>query len=75
LYHIQVAANTNTISAIRLFCTGGQFAVATNQTSATFTVDGSLLGAGLHPFYALIETADGLRYRTETHKVRLVNGP
>jgi len=75
LYHVQVAANTNTISAIRLFSTGGQYGVVTNQSSATFTVDGSTLRAGLHPFYAVVETSDGLRYRTQTQKIRLVNGP
>ena len=75
LYHIRVDASTNTVSSIRLFSTGGQFDVVTNQSSANFTVDGSLLGAGLHAFYAMVETADGLRYRTQTHKVRLVNRP
>jgi hypothetical protein len=74
LYHIKVTASTNA-SAIRLFTTGGQFDAVTNQSSWTFNVDGSVLGAGLHPFYAVVETPNGLRYRTETSKVRLVNGP
>jgi uncharacterized protein (TIGR03790 family) len=75
LYHIQIAASTNNVSAIRLFSTGGQLDGVTNQSSWTFNVDGSFLGAGLHPFYAVVETADGRRYRTQTRKVRLVNGP
>jgi len=74
-YHIQVAANTNTVSLITLFSTGGALAMATNQLTATFQVYGTNLWAGLHPFYALVETSDGLRYRTETHWVRLVSTP
>jgi len=72
-YHIIVTANTNA-SAIRLFTTGGQFGAVTNQSSWTFSVDGSILGAGLHPFYAVAETPNGVRYRTQTQKVRFVNG-
>jgi hypothetical protein len=72
-YHIKVTANTNA-SAIRLYTTGGQFDAVTNQSSWIFSVDGSILGAGLHPFYAVVETANGRRYRTQTQKVRLVNG-
>ena len=72
-YHIQVAANTNTVSAIQLFSTGGILATVTSQPVATFTVGGSFLGAGLHPFYALVETSDGLRYRTQTRTVRFVH--
>ena len=71
LYHLQVIANTNTVSLTRLFSTGGMVAALTNQPVATFTVDGSWLGAGLHPFYALVDTAEGLEYRTETQSVRL----
>jgi uncharacterized protein (TIGR03790 family) len=75
LYHLQVAANTNRVSLIRLFSTGGMLAAATNQPTATFTVDGSLLGAGLHRFYALVDTLDGLEYRTRKQSVRLTEGP
>jgi len=74
-YHIQVAANTNTVSLITLFSTGGALAMATNQPTAIFQVYGTNLWTGLHPFYALVETSDGLRYRTETHWVRLVSTP
>ena len=72
-YHIQVAANTNNVSAISLFSTGGLLTTLTNQSTATFTVDGSALGAGLHPFYAQVQTADGAQYRTQMQWVRLVN--
>ena len=72
-YHIQVAANTNSVSAISLFSTGGLLTTLTNQSTATFTVDGSALGAGLHPFYALVQTTGGAQYRTQTQWARLVN--
>ena len=72
-YHIQVAANTNSISAISLFSTGGLLTTLTNQSTATFAVDGSTLGAGLHPFYAQVQTTGGAQYRTEVRWVRLVN--
>jgi uncharacterized protein (TIGR03790 family) len=74
-YHIQVAANTNDVSRITLFSTGGALGTATNESTATFQVDGTNLWAGLHPFYALVETSSGLKYQTQTSWVRLVNGP
>jgi len=69
-YHLQITANTNNVSLLRLFSTGGVLNAATNQPGATFTLSGSALGAGLHPFYALIQAANGQQYRTETHWVR-----
>jgi hypothetical protein len=72
-YHIQVAANTNTVSAISLFSNGGLLAALTNQPTATFTIDGSSLGAGLLPFYAQVQTADGTQYRTQVQWVRLLS--
>jgi hypothetical protein len=69
-----VAANTNAVGAIQLFSTGGVLGAATNQPVAVFTVNGPALGAGLHPFYAVVQTTGGLKYRTETHWVRLTNG-
>jgi uncharacterized protein (TIGR03790 family) len=72
-YHIEVAANTNTVSLIQLYSTGGLLGAFNNQATATFTFSGSALGAGLHPFYALVETADGKKYRTQTQYVRLVH--
>ena len=74
-YHIQVVANTNDVSLVTLFSTGDALGVVTNEATATFEVNGTNLWAGLHPFYAVVETPGGLRYRTETHWVRLVNGP
>jgi uncharacterized protein (TIGR03790 family) len=70
-YHIQVTANTNTVSTISLYTTGGKLSSLTNQSNPTFVVNGSSLGVGLHPFYALVQTSDGLQYRTQTQSVRL----
>jgi len=55
-YHIQVAANTNNVTAISLFSTGGLLGTLTNQSTATFSVNGPALGASLHPFYAQVQT-------------------
>jgi uncharacterized protein (TIGR03790 family) len=71
-YHIEVAANTNDVSAITLFSTGGALETLTNQPTAIFEVNGTNLWAGLHPFYALVETSSGLKYRTKTEWVRFV---
>ena len=72
-YHIQVAANTGSVGAISLFSTGGLLGTVTNQPVAAFTVAGSTLGAGLHPFYALVQTQGGAQYRTAVQSVRLIN--
>jgi len=69
-YHIQVAANTNNVSLITLFSTGGALGMATNEPTPIFQVNGTNLWAGLHPFYALVQTSDGLKYRTQTQWVR-----
>jgi hypothetical protein len=74
-YHIQVAANTNNVSLITLYSTGGALGIATNQSTVTFQVNGTNLWAGLHPFYAIVGTSAGLEYRTQTQWVRLVDGP
>ena len=58
-YHVQVVANTNAISAVSLYSTGGLLNSIANQSTATFTVVGLSLGAGLHPFYALVQTSSG----------------
>ncbi|MFO1513424.1 MAG: TIGR03790 family protein [Verrucomicrobiota bacterium] len=73
-YQIQVTANTNNVSAIKLYSTGGLLGTVNNQSSATFYITGASLGIGLHPFYAIVETPAGRQYRTETRRVRLV-GP
>lgn len=70
-YEIQVTANTNNISSITLYSTGGTMAVATNVSDAIFPVHGTNLWEGLHPFYALIEAATGEKYRTRTEWIRL----
>ena len=66
-----VVANTNTISQIELFTTGGSVGIASNQFSATFTVAAANLGIGLHPFYAVVTRNDGKQYRTETKWIRI----
>jgi hypothetical protein len=70
-YHIQVAASTNTVSLITLFSNGGALGMATNSPTTVFQFNGTALGAGLLPFYALVQTSDGLEYRTQTQWVRL----
>lgn len=70
-YQIQVTANTNNVSSITLFTTGGAMATATNISDAIFPVHGTNLWDGLHPFYALVETTTGEKYRTRTEWIRL----
>ena len=70
-YHAQVSANTTDISLSTLYSTGGAIGVATNTSIATFDVIGTNLWAGLHPFYAIVETATGKTYRTQTRWIRL----
>ncbi len=72
-YHLQIEANTNTISAITLFSTGGAVGSVSNQPAVTFTVNASILGVGLHPFYALVTTPSGLQYRTATQWIRFTH--
>ena len=72
-YHVQVDANTNAVSAISLYSTGGLLSTVANQSTATFTFPASNLGAGLHPFYALVQATSGQQYRTAVQWVRLVN--
>jgi hypothetical protein len=67
-----VVANTNTISRIELFSTGGSWGVVSNQPSAAFSLAGTDLGLGLHPFYAIVTRNDGKQYRTETKWIRLL---
>jgi hypothetical protein len=67
-----VVANTNT-TKIELFSTGGSLGSVANQSNATFSVVGTNLGLGLHPFYAVVTASSGKQYRTETKWIRLVN--
>ncbi len=71
IYHIQVTANTNNVSLITLYSTGGALGTASNVSSAVFPVAGTNLWAGLHPFYAIVQTSSGLTYRTKTQSVTL----
>jgi len=67
-----VSANTNATAAIELFSTGGSLGVISNQASATFSISGTYLGAGPHPFYAIVTSSNGSQYRTETKWIRLL---
>jgi hypothetical protein len=71
IYHIQVTANTNNVSLMTLYSTGGAMGTASNVSSAIFPVAGTNLWAGLHPFYAIVQTSSGLAYRTKTQSVTL----
>ena len=66
-----VTANTNTISKIELFSTGGSVGVVSNLSSATFAVAATNLGVGLHPFYAVVTRSDGKQCRTGTEWIRI----
>jgi hypothetical protein len=74
ILQFSVSANTNNVSAIEMFSTGGSLGCVTNQSTAFFSVAGTNLGLGLHPFYAIVTTSDGKQYRTETTWIRLI-GP
>jgi hypothetical protein len=67
-----VVANTNNISQIELFSTGGLLGTVSGISNATFSVAGTNLGLGLHPFYAVVTASSGKQYRTETKWIRLV---
>ncbi len=66
-----VVANTNNISRIELFSTGGSLGFVDNQSNALFSVSGTNLGLGLHPFYAVVSANTGKQYRTETKWLRI----
>jgi hypothetical protein len=67
-----VVANTNNIDRIELFSTGGSIGVVIGQSSNVFSLSGTNLGVGLHPFYAIVTASTGKQYRTETRWVRLL---
>jgi hypothetical protein len=71
IYHIQVIANTNNVSQITLYSTGGPVGISNNASSAIFPVAGTNLWAGQHPFYAVVQTSSGLTYRTKTQSITL----
>jgi uncharacterized protein (TIGR03790 family) len=68
-----VTANTDAVASIELFSTGGSLGIVTNQASGTFSILGTNLGGGLHPFYAIVTAVSGAQYRTETKWIRLVS--
>lgn len=74
-YHIQVTANTNTVSQITLYSTGGAVGSSNNVSTVVFPVAGTNLWGGAHPFYAVVKTVDGLAYRTQTQTITLVDSP
>ncbi len=67
-----VSANTNAVSQIQLFSTGGLLASATNIAEAVFSIAATNLGLGLHPFYAVVTGNTGGQYRTATLWIRIV---
>jgi uncharacterized protein (TIGR03790 family) len=71
IYQVQVSANTNNISRTTLFSTGGAIGFATNSPNVIFDVVGTNLWIGRHPFFAIVETATGQKYRTQTRWIRL----
>jgi hypothetical protein len=68
----EVVANTNNISKIELFSTGG---VVDTQTvnPAVLNVSAAFLGPGLHPFHALVTGTSGQRFRTATRWYRIID--
>jgi len=72
MLRFSVVANTNNITKIELFSTGGALATSNGVSSATFAIAATNLGIGLHPFYALVTRADNKQYRTETKWIRIV---
>lgn len=66
-----VVANTNNVSKVELFSTGGSQGSVLGQPSALFNVAGTNMGIGLHPFYAIVTAVTGKQYRTETKWIRL----
>ena len=67
-----VVANTNNISSIQLFSTGGSLASVANQSSNIFSIVYSNLDIGTHPFYAIVTQSNGKQYRTATQYVGLI---
>jgi hypothetical protein len=67
-----VVANTSNVSRTELFSTGGSLGYVTGQSSTIFSVPGTNLDLGLHPFYALVTDSSGNKYRTQTKWIRLI---
>ncbi|MGP8198764.1 MAG: TIGR03790 family protein [Limisphaerales bacterium] len=69
-----VTVNTNNVKTVELFSTGGLLGVVSNQAPAYFSVAGTNLGIGSHPFYAVVTGVAGNQYRTSTTWIDLI-GP
>jgi hypothetical protein len=67
-----VSANSNNISTIELFSTGGSLGVVSNQATAMFLVPASFLGVGVHPFYAIVTDSAGRQFRTSITTLQIV---
>jgi len=65
-----IVANTNNVSRIELFATGGSLGSVLAQSNGVFNVAGTNVGVGLHPFYGIVTTATGKQYRTQTIWIR-----
>jgi hypothetical protein len=68
----QVVANTNAISKIELFSTGGSLGSVLGQSNATFSVACTNLGIGLHTFYAMVTAGSGAQYKTDSRQIRII---
>jgi hypothetical protein len=69
-YQLSVIANTNNISTVTLFTTGGVFASVTNQSNANFSVSAATLGVGQHSFYAVARDSLGRTFKTASRTIR-----
>jgi hypothetical protein len=72
--NLSVTANTGAIARIDLFSTGGLYASVFGQSNAIFAVPCVNLGAGVHPFSAVVTDQDGHQYRTQSRWISVV-GP
>lgn len=65
---LRVEASGAPVQRIELFTTGGLAGIATNVSSADFELSADWLGAGVHPFYALVTTSLG-SFRTSAQRI------
>jgi len=72
-YHIQLSSTAPNVTVLRLFSNGGQLGVISNQATATFTLAGNVVGAGLVPFYGVVETSTGRSFRTPPQTIRFIS--
>ena len=67
-----ITANTNNVTKIELFSTGGSLGSVAGVSNATFSIAGTSLDIGLHPFYGIVTASSVKQYRTQTMWMRLV---